>query len=214
MGKRTYVLALIFVLELGFLSFKSTYALFSDNATSSGNIFSAASIFPSPSVSPSSSPSSSPSGSLVINEVFVAGNSDDEWVEIFNNTLSTVDISGWSIADNSSSDLIPSSSPIPAGGYAVIVSDDDVAVPLSAIRIQLDNPIGNGFSVGNDNISLTNLSAMVVDSMNWGSDTTFFSPSIAAPANDQSLARNPNGVDTNTASDWTIDTTPTIGVSN
>lgn len=55
MGKRTIFLGLVLILELGFLSFKSTYALFSDNATSSGNIFAAASVFPSPSVSPSSS---------------------------------------------------------------------------------------------------------------------------------------------------------------
>lgn len=210
MGKRTIFLSLVLVFMLGLLSYNATFALFSDSATSTNNIFAAASTFPSP----STTPSSSPSGSLVINEVFVAGNSDNEWVEIFNNTLSPVDISGWSIADDSSSDLIPTSSPIPAGGYAVIVSDDGVVVPLSAIRIQLPSPIGNGFSVGSDNVSLTNLSVIVVDSMNWGSNTTFFSPSIAAPVNDQSLARNPNGVDTNTASDWIIDTTPTIGVSN
>lgn len=65
MGKRTYVLALIFMIELGFLSFKSTYALFSDNATSSNNIFAAASVFPSPSATAtaSASPSGSPSSS-------------------------------------------------------------------------------------------------------------------------------------------------------
>lgn len=55
MGKRTYILALIFILELGFLSFKSTYALFSDNATSSGNIFAAASVFPTPTPTPTPS---------------------------------------------------------------------------------------------------------------------------------------------------------------
>lgn len=61
MGKRGAFLALIFILELGFLSFKSTYALFSSNATSSNNIFAAASIFPSPSFSPSPFASISPS---------------------------------------------------------------------------------------------------------------------------------------------------------
>lgn len=190
---------------LGLLSYNATYALFSDSASSTNNVFSAAQEFPTP----------TPTGSLVINEVFVAGNSNEEWVEIFNNTLSSVDISGWSIADNTSSDPVPSSPSIPAGGYAVIVSDNSVvSVPLSAIKIQLGSPIGNGFAVGGDSVSLTNSSAVVVDSMNWGSDTTFFSPSIAAPVNDQSLARNPNGADTNIASDWIIDTTPTIGVAN
>lgn len=55
MGKRTYFLALIFIIELGFLSFKSTYALFSDNATSSSNIFAAASEFPTPTPTPAPS---------------------------------------------------------------------------------------------------------------------------------------------------------------
>lgn len=61
MGKRTIFLALVFIIELGFLSFKSTYALFSNNATSTGNIFAAASIFPSTSPSATASASASPS---------------------------------------------------------------------------------------------------------------------------------------------------------
>ena len=205
MSKQVYFLIIPLVIGLSLVSYKLTYGFFSDSANSLANTFAAASVFPTP----------TPSGSLLINEVFVAGNSNEEWVEIFNNTLSSIDISGWSIADNTSSDPIPSSTPIPAGGYAVIVSNDSiVSVPLSVIKIQLGSAIGNGFAVGGDNVSLTNPSAVVVDSMNWGSNTDFFSPSISGLVSGSSMARNPNGVDTNTAADWIIDSTPTIGVAN
>lgn len=65
MVRKTAFLALFTLLGLGILSYRVTYALFSSNASSTNNIFAAASIFPSPSFSPSASASSSasPSGS-------------------------------------------------------------------------------------------------------------------------------------------------------
>jgi hypothetical protein len=65
MGRRTLFLALFTILGLGFLSYRVTFALFSSKATSTNNLFAAASVFPSPSFSPSASasPSGSPSGS-------------------------------------------------------------------------------------------------------------------------------------------------------
>ncbi len=65
MVRRTAFLALFTLLGLGILSYRVTYALFSSNASSTNNIFAAASIFPSPSFSPSASasPTGSPSGS-------------------------------------------------------------------------------------------------------------------------------------------------------
>src|SRR3989344_5348383 len=63
MGKRIIFLSLFTLLGIGFITYKVTYAFFSSNAVSTGNIFAAASIFPSPSFSPSASASASPSGS-------------------------------------------------------------------------------------------------------------------------------------------------------
>lgn len=65
MHKRIIFLSLFTLLGIGFITYKVTYAFFSSSATSTGNIFAAASVFPSPSFSPfaSASASASPSGS-------------------------------------------------------------------------------------------------------------------------------------------------------
>lgn len=60
MGKRIIFLSLFTVLGLGFVSYKVTFALFSASATSTNNIFAAASIFPSPSQTPAGSQSPTP----------------------------------------------------------------------------------------------------------------------------------------------------------
>jgi len=61
MGKRTIFLSFVLVFMLALLSYNATFALFSDTATSTSNIFAAASIFPSPSATASAS--ASPTGS-------------------------------------------------------------------------------------------------------------------------------------------------------
>ena len=167
-------------------------------------------------VSPSISPTPISAPSLVINEVSSDGVSALEWVEIYNPTNSSVDISGWKIEDGDSDDTIPSVSPIPAGGYVVIRGNtSSVVIPNTAILITLSNAsIGSGLNDPGDLIRLKDPSGLTVDEISYGNINTIFPTPPSEPNSGESLSRSPNGVDTNTASDWVIDTTPSIGLAN
>lgn len=175
------------------------------------------SLTPTPSDTPTPTITPTPTSlHLVINEVFSEGTSSNDWVELFNPTGSSVDVSGWKITDNNSSDTLPLSlTPIPASGYAVIVaSGSTVTVPGSAIRIELSSPIGSGLAVGGDKVIIQDLSSSTIDAVSWGSDTSVFPIPPAAPAAGKSLARLPNGTDTDTVSDWFSSSSPTTGIAN
>jgi signal peptidase I len=182
-----------------------TYASFtSGQATITGVTLSTAASFP---------------GDVVINEVYydvkspekgIEGN--NEWVEVYNPTDGAIDISGWKIEDNQGSSYqrtIPSSSPIPSHGYAVITPDvltwNYWSIPDGAIKIVLGNSIGNGLSNDGDRVVLKTPGGTEVDAMSYGIDTYAFSPACSDVATGHSLSRKPAGYDTNTATDW-IDT--------
>ena len=74
--------------------------------------------------------------------------------------------------------------------------------------------IGNGFNDAWDEVYLKNASSLIIDSMSYGNVTTIFPTPPGAPAANQSLARSPNGTDTDTAADWVIDTSPSLGTAN
>jgi hypothetical protein len=210
------VITLFYIVLLGFVTFRTTNAFFTDSATSQNNQFVAASQFPTatPSATLTPTPTGTPSANIVINEAFPHGNADDEWVELFNKSDSPIDISGWKITDEDSEDIIPTVSPIPAGGYAVIIAGDtNITPPGSAITIQLANAIGNSLNANNEGISLRKPDNSIIDGVNWGTVLTHFNPSATPPTGGQSLRRIPNGTDTNTAGDWSSGAT-SIGVAN
>lgn len=67
---------------------------------------------------------------VIINEIAwmgTKGNSSDEWIELFNNTSSTIDISGWILKaqDNIPTIIFPKSTNIPAFGYFLLERTDD-----------------------------------------------------------------------------------------
>jgi predicted ribosomally synthesized peptide with SipW-like signal peptide len=214
MTRLNYGLTTILLLLLNLLGIQTTYSYFSNSATSSNNVFAAAAAFPTPSNTPS--PTLSPgSTSIVINEV--SSSTTDEWVELYNKSLVTIDVSGWKISDNNALDIFPSSSPIPAGGYAIVrgTASNPTGIPGSAIIITLsDSQIGNGLNNSGDRLQLKNSSDTIIDQVNYGSDTLIFNPAPSAPNSTQSLARMPNGTDTDTSTNWQIDNTPSIGVTN
>ncbi len=61
MNYKNYFFTLSLILSVGFLSFNLTYAYFSNSATSTNNIFAAASVFPTPTGEQTPPPSGSPS---------------------------------------------------------------------------------------------------------------------------------------------------------
>lgn len=204
-NKKLVAIFLMYFVTVALLFVQITHAYFTDSATSSNNTFTAAAEFPPLT-----------SAELKINEVSSDGAPPLEWIEIYNPTSSSVDVSGWSVLDNNLVDIFPSVTPIPPGGYAVVISNSSsVSVPGSAITITLGTGnIGNGLADTDDRVILKNAAATEIDKMSYGSDTTAFPTPPAAPGSGKSLSRNPNGFDTDGASDWIVDSTPSIGISN
>lgn len=140
---------------------------------------------------------------------------DNEWVEIFNQTNVPLDISGWKICDDTSCNKIPTADPIPAMGYGVITATSTTwgywFVPSEVVKIVLsDNEIGNGLGNDGDKLYLKRPDGVVVDKMNWQSNTHVWSPGAVDVAEGNLLARTPNGYDTNQASDWVELTPPDV----
>jgi hypothetical protein len=93
-------------------------------------------------------------GDVIINEVMWMGStesSDDEWIELYNDTGSEIDLSNWVLENAGNGDLtLPEGSSIPAGGYFLIgnfasddgdsaLSDSNVSVDWVTTDLELDN---------------------------------------------------------------------------
>jgi len=203
---RVIVLGGIACFCLAILATSFTRSFFSSSATSSVT-FSTTEDFPE-----DEDTSTAGSETIVINEFNPIGGSAEDWVELFNKTNESIDISGWSIHDNNSSDVILSGV-VPANGYAVIVaSGSAVTIPPSASRIELPSTaIGNGLAPAGDRVLLKSSGGIDIDEVSYGSVTTVFT--LPPIINASILARNPNGNDANTATDWILQA-PTLGQAN
>lgn len=65
---------------------------------------------------------------VIISEVAWGGtatSATDEWIELYNSTSSTIDLSGWTLVSNDASPSINLAGSIPAGGYYLLERDDD-----------------------------------------------------------------------------------------
>ncbi len=124
---------------------------------------------------------------VVVNEIMfnpsVALGDDNafEWVEIYNDGGSAVDISGWILTDldSGSGAIVPAGTTIPAYGYRVFARDAAAftghyggSVPL----VSWTGSWGSGLSNTNDDVVIMNSDSVVIDqvpyedSTDWGSD--------------------------------------------
>lgn len=228
MKKNFYLLLLLVLVATAALSYRISYSFFSDQAQSRGNVFGASTAFPTatPTNTPTPTPittTPTPTPHIVINEVFTNGGSSgsnwkDQWIELYNQTSSTINISGWTITIFTGSDVIPTVTPIPANGYAVIYAKHfSLTIPTSSQIIKIDlgtDKIGNGFNETGDFVRLSN-GTITIDQMSYGNDPTVFpTPGPTPPTSSQSLYRHPNGTDTDNAVDWVTSSSKTIGASN
>ena len=135
----------------------------------------------------------------------------NEWVEIYNQTNTALDISGWEICDNISCDILPTTPLIPAQKYAIIVADPSTVssglpafwyLPSEVTMINLGELIGNGLANEGDRLILKRPDGVVVDQMNWRDDTGVWNPGAVDVAEGNVLARVPSGYDTDMPSDW------------
>jgi len=205
------------------LTFSISYAAFTSKASNTNNTFTAAAIFPTMTgtTTPTDTPTDTPTpGKIVINEVSPIGTDANDWVELYNSGESSVDVSGWKINDASGSavqaDVFPSVTPIPSHGFAVVVTSSTAVsgIPSNAITITLSTlTIGsNGLATAGDGVILDDNTSTLVDQMSYGNVKTIFN--LPAPSGAQTLERFPNGVDTDSASDWKIASSPTLGKAN
>ena len=114
--------------------------------------------------------------SVVINEIAWMGtnvsHSVDEWIELYNNTTSTVDLTGWKLVSaDGGPDITFATSSIAAGEYFLIERTDDNAV--SDTPADLISSFGNGLSNVGEDIELITPQGKVIDSV-MASSTGWF----------------------------------------
>lgn len=116
---------------------------------------------------------------LVINKVYYdvdekhGAEIDNEWVEIYNPTKKDIDISGFTIMDNYSDNIIASTYYIPAEGFVIVTANESTwnfwDIPAEVTKIVLeDGSIGNGLDDAADMLVLKDKEGNIIDQMNWG----------------------------------------------
>ena len=190
-------------------------SFFSDIEQSTGNVFTAGEWGPPI------------ANYLVINEVLYEPNRDQtpggqggsnrgEFVEIYNPTESSADLTNWVLNADGSNVNLPSFT-LPAGNFLIIsgASKEEIQTIYGVTLINFfqtsGGKVGNGFDDAGGYIQLLNSSATVVDQLSYGNDTSVFNPPITDYPTGHSFERDPDGVDTNTAGDFVDKYPPTPG---
>lgn len=148
---------------------------------------------------------------IVINEIW-NGSGTDEYVEFYNTSASSVDVSNWTLVRRTNAGTsdgtvftFPAATSIAAGGYYVI-ADSGAGVTANASYT-------NVISTGNQSLALKNSGGTVIDGVGFGTGsigagTGFYSEPSGTPAafvmgTGSGAERDPNGVDTNNnVNDW------------
>lgn len=117
---------------------------------------------------------------VIINEInykyteeFFALDADD-WLELYNNSPFSYDLSGWSIIDSDSAYIIPPGTMIAAGEYLVFAKDT-VLFNAAHPGVNVVGPTGLGFNSLGDMIALLDQSGCPVDGLNYGASGTWAS---------------------------------------
>lgn len=111
-------------------------------------------------------------GSVVINEIAWAGtedNSNDEWIELYNTTDQIVDLTGWTINDDSGSSIYALSGSIAAHGYYLAEDREEAVNPNTAnavINVSLANT--------GDSLVLYDAASVLIDAVNSSGGAWFF----------------------------------------
>jgi len=139
----------------------------------------------------------------------------NEWIELYNPNNFAVDIKDYKIGNSSREFTINPNVSIPAHGFALLSHDNDTwhfwGDP-SVLTINLGGSVGAGWLKNNgDYVYLKDKADNIIDDMSYGINTTAFSPSCPDVSVGHSLERNPDGKDTNSASDFVDRVSPTPG---
>ena len=209
MPNKMLLLSAVAGVFIGVAVVKGTHAYFTDTATSAENTFQTATDFATPSGTFTPTPEVD---HVVINEVNAIGGATVEWIELYNPTPVSVNLTGWSITDNNRSNIFPGNPSLPSHDFAVIIPQgSSVLPPVNAVTITLsESEIGNMLNPASDHVLLQNKANDTVDAVSFGGDHTYFVlPNIIGGT----LQRTQDGLDTDTASDWHT-VTATLGGPN
>ncbi len=153
-------------------------------------------------------------GKVVISEVYAYVDTTrgtdplNEWVEIYNGSASTVDLSNWILADASSTDALPTGTTLEPGKILVVAATTTTrvlwAISSSTPFVSLGNSIGNGLAGSGDALSLRRPNGAVVDALSWGNNRSVFNPAAPVVVLGQSLGRTSFETDADSASDWAL----------
>ena len=137
-----------------------------------------------------------------------------EWVELYNASPEAVNLKGWTLTDNASSDAL---TPVvlPSGGFAVVAASErfgeswpDFKGPLLTVE---DGRLGNGLSNQGDRLTLRDAEGRVADALSYGDDDSILDPAAPDVGAGHSLERAPAGRDSDTAGDFIDNGDPTPG---
>ncbi len=156
---------------------------------------------------------------VVINEVeydSIQSGTDTvyEWFELYNTTDSPITLSSWTISDAREIDSIPNLT-IEAHDFAIVAASENFAENYNPAGLNIvyidDSSIGNGLGNTGDRLILKDNNGNTIDALSYGSDTVVLNPAIHGVGAGHSIERCPAGLDTNSATDFIDEATPTPG---
>jgi hypothetical protein len=150
---------------------------------------------------------SAPANTVVISEIAWMGtytSSQDEWIELYNNTSLPISLDGWVLQSNDGDPLIPLMGIIPAKGYFLLERTDDNTVPnVVADQIYSGILIENLLNDSGEVLSLTDNLGNKVDFVNkW-----YAGESVSM----RTMERNDSSVDGTKSTNWSNSTMPYEG---
>ncbi len=149
-----------------------------------------------------SNPCASNPPGLVINEIHynsIGSLNSGDWVEIYNPTSSSVNLSGWHLQDGSNDFTIPAGSTIPANGYFVLVEKDTSFTKIYPDVTNYVGDLGFGFSDLGEFVKLLSPQRCAVDAVEFGVQSPWpGTPNGTGPT----LSLNSTGANNNLPSNW------------
>ncbi len=135
-------------------------------------------------------------GDVVINEVAWAGSADgsnDEWIELYNASSQSVDLSGWSILDDGSGEYKIVSGVVAPHAYFLIEDSEETVSSKTA-----DAVIGLSLANAGDSLVLRDSGGVIVDEVNKSGGAWYAGDSVSKA----SMERVSPDEDGNDATNW------------
>jgi hypothetical protein len=90
-----------------------------------------------------------------------------DWVELYNNSATAMDLSGWSFEDSAASWTVPAGTIVPSGGRLVLAQDLNQFTAVYGGGFGALGDLGFGFSGGGELLRLRNDTGVLVDEVNY-----------------------------------------------